>query len=113
MVNKSEQINLFDIKPAYTDYQVRKWTKKYVEYCEGVYHKRADYTGEYACGFHWCCEDCMRIYFKGCTDCVHTIKKIARQLKIKIDYSDFDFEKLERQICKAYRDSKEGVIYHG
>ena len=98
----SKQLTLFDVKPTYTDYQVRKWTKKYVEYCDHVYQERGAYTGEYCCGYHWCCDECKQTLCKGCADCVHTIKQIARELQIKIDYFDFDFEKLERRIYEAY-----------
>ena len=98
----AKQLTLFDIKPTYTDYQVRKWTKKYVEYCNRVFDERGDSTGEYCCGYHWCCDECRQTLCNGCADCVHTIKKIVRELQIKIDYFDFGFEKLERRIYEAY-----------
>lgn len=98
----AKQLTLFDVKPTYTDYQVRKWTKKYVEYCDRVYSERGAYSGEYCCGYHWCCVECGCRLCRGCADCVHTIKQIAKKLQIKIDYSDFDFEKLERRIYEAY-----------
>ena len=102
----AKQLTLFDAGPTYSDYQVRKWTKKYVEYCNSVYQDRGDSTGEYCCGYHWCCDECRQTLCKGCADCVHTIKQIARELQIEIDYSDFDFENLEWRIFEAYARSK-------
>ena len=99
----SNQLTLFDVKPDYTDYQVRKWTKEYVEYCSHIYQERGDSTGEYCCGYHWCCDECRHSLCDGCADCVHTIKNIARKLGIKINNLDFDFDKQERRIQEAYR----------
>lgn len=98
----TEQLTLFDVKPTYTAYQIKKWTKKYVEYCNRVYEECGGSTGEYCCGYHWCCDECRATLCNECADCVHTIKKIARELQIEIDYLDFDFEKLERRIYEAY-----------
>ena len=98
----AKQLTMFDVKPTHTDYQVRKWTKKYVEYCDRVYHERGAYSREYCCGCHWCCDECGCRLCRGCADCVHTIKQIAKKLQIKIDYSDFDFDKQERRIYEAY-----------
>lgn len=101
-----KQLTLFDVKPDYTDYQIRKWTKKYNEYCNRVFDERGDASGVYCCGYHWCCDECRMTLCNGCRDCVHTVKQIARDLQIKIDYSDFDFEKFERRIYEAYAKSK-------
>ena len=105
----AKQLTLCDVEPTHTDYQVRKWTRKYVEYCDRICQERgSSFTGEYCCGYHWCCDKCKQTLCNGCADCVHTIKQIARELQIKIDYSDFDFEKLERRIREAYEKYKEG-----
>ena len=102
---------LFDIKPVHTAYQVRKWTKKYIEYCNQVYQERGDYTGEYCCGYHWCCDECRHTLCNGCADCVHTIKRIGRELGINIDYLDFDFDKLECRIHEAYKKRKDNKLW--
>jgi len=102
----SKQLSLFDIKPNYTEYQKRKWTKKYKMHCEKIHEERGIYNGEYCCGYHWCCDKCEYKLWNGCADCVHTIKKIAKEYGIKIDYNDYDFEKIERNIKEVYERAK-------
>lgn len=100
------QLTLFDIKPNYTEYQKRKWTTKYKEYCNEIYEERGSYSGEYCCGYHWCCDKCECKLCNGCADCVHTIKQIAKEYGIAIDYNDYDFEKIERNIKEVYEQAK-------
>ena len=106
-----EQLTLFDTepfdtKPVYTNSQKRKWTKKYKIHCEKIYHEEGDMNGSYCCGYHWCCNECECKLHNGCADCVHTIKTIAKELGIKINYLDYDFKKIEEEIKKTYYASK-------
>ena len=101
-----EQLLLVDLGPLPPKPNKQKWTKLYKKYCEKIYDERGGNTGEYCCGYHWCCDECYGTLQNGCSDCVHTIKQIAKELGIEIDYNNFDFEKIEKEIEKAYERSR-------
>ena len=84
------------------NYQKEKWTKKYVEYCNKLFHEKGDYAGYYCCGYHWCCYSCSQELCNGCADCVHTIKLLAKKFGIKINYLDYDFNAFEEKVRISY-----------
>ena len=84
----------------------KEWFDKFVKYCEKIYHKRGELTGEYCCGYHWCCDECEQKHCCGCQDCVQTIIDIAESLGIMIDRSNLNFKKFEEKVEKAYEERK-------
>lgn len=85
-----------------TIYSEKEWFDKFVKYCDKIYNKRGQLTGEYCCGYHWCCDKCETNLCCGCADCVQTIIDIAKTLDIYIDRSDLNFQKFEDYVRKSY-----------
>ena len=79
-----------------TVYSFQEWFDMFVKHCNKIYFERGDSTGEYCCGYHWCCDECEQELCNGCADCVATIVKILKEHDIKIITSDIDFEKWEK-----------------
>ena len=88
-----------------TIYTEKEWFELFTNYCQKIYEERGDETGEYCCGYHWCCDECEQKYCCGCEDCVQTIIDIAKSFNIEIDRSDIDFEAFEERIKKCYENN--------
>lgn len=88
-----------------TIYTEKEWFELFTNYCQKIYEERGDLTGDYCCGYHWCCDECEQKHCCGCEDCVQTIIDIAKSFNIEIDRSDINFEKFEERIKKYYENS--------
>ena len=94
-----EFIDLFGNKK--TVYSRKDWTELFVNRCQKLYNKYSDSNGTFACGYHWCCDECKLERVCGCRDCVETIITILEKNNIEIDYNNLDFdywEKLARDL---------------
>lgn len=79
----------------------RKWSKAFREWCSNKYHNEGHLTGIFCCGNMKICDECNQKYLMDCKDCVETIKQILKDKNIKIDYNDFDFEKILERVEKG------------
>lgn len=78
----------------------RKWTKAFIKWCNDKYFKEGDLTGIFCCGNMKICDECKMKYQSACKDCVETIKQIFKDNNIKINYNDYDFEKVLNRVEK-------------
>ena len=83
-------------------YSSKEWFDMFVEHCNKIYEDRGSETGEYCCGYHWCCNECKAKLCNGCADCVQTIIDIYESFGYQIDRSDIDFEKFEKRARELY-----------
>lgn len=78
-------------------YSSKEWFDMFTEHCNKIYEERGSMTGEYCCGYHWCCNECKGELCYGCADCVATIISILEENGVEIDYSNLDFDYWERK----------------
>ena len=90
-----------------TVYSHEEWFRLFSEHCWKKYQADGESTGEYCCGYHWCCNECEQRHASGCDDCVQTMIDILESFGYKIDYSDVDFDALEERIRKLYEKSRD------
>lgn len=83
-------------------YSQKEWFDMFTEHCNDIYFKRGDKTGEYCCGYHWCCDKCKQEIGNGCADCVATIIEIYESFGYEIDRSDIDFDNFEKRARELY-----------
>lgn len=94
---------LFDVSdiPVAEDWvdpvKKRKWSKAFREWCEKYFIDNYGMSGAFHCGHMNICDRCEQKYAKGCKDCVETMKELFKRKNIKIDYDDYDFEKIWQQ----------------
>lgn len=74
----------------------------FAEHCHKIYEERGDTTGEYCCGYHWCCDECKGELCNGCADCAATIIEIYKSFGFEIDRSDIDFDNFEKRAKELY-----------
>lgn len=85
----------------------RKWHKKINEWLWKEYNQNGDNYGRLMCGNDWLCNECVdNTNGRGIIPCKLTMLKIARNCGIKINYNDYDFEKLENKIREKYKEKK-------
>lgn len=104
MKTKNRQLNIFDgseIRPERLE--KRNWFRRFRKYCEKNYENCGESFGFYCCGYDWMCDECKMRFQRGCSDCVKTFKEILLKGGIKIDYTDYDFEKWEKLAYTIYR----------
>ena len=85
-----------------TVYTSKEWFDLFTEHCNKIYFERGSETGEYCCGYHWCCNECEAKICNCCADCVQTMIDILKSFGYNPDYSDTDFDALEERIRKLY-----------
>lgn len=83
-------------------YSPQEWFDMFVEHCDKIYEERGSGTGEYCCGFHWCCDKCKQELCNGCADCVQTMIDIYESFGYQIDRSDIDFDDFEKRARELY-----------
>lgn len=83
-----------------TVYSFKEWFDMFVEHCNKIYFERGERTGEYCCGYHWCCDKCKQQLCNMCADCVATIVQILNDNGVTIYTSDIDFNKWEERAEK-------------
>lgn len=83
-------------------YSPKEWFDMFTEHCNKIYFERGSFTGEYCCGFHWCCNECENKICNCCADCAATIIAIYKSFGYQIDRSDIDFERFEKKAKKLY-----------
>jgi len=98
---RMEQLDLFGGEPT-PIYTKKEWLDMFVEHCNKIYEERGGKTGEYCCGYHWCCDECKMKLCNGCADCVATIIKIYESFGYEIDSSDIDFDNFEQRARELY-----------
>ena len=85
-----------------TVYSKQEWFDLFVKHCNEICEERGGRTGEYCCGYHWCCNECEAKLCNGCADCVKTIIDIYESFGGVVDYTDIDFEVFEESVRKLY-----------
>lgn len=83
-------------------YSRQEWFDMFVEHCNKIYKERGNDTGEYCCGYHWCCNECEAKLCNCCADCAQTIIDIYESFGYKIDQSDIDFDEFEKRVRELY-----------
>lgn len=78
--------------------QKRKWTIELLKWCETQWNNYGHINGIFVCGCMNICDYCSVKKIEGCKDCVEAIKEVCKKKNIKIDYNDFDFEKLLERV---------------
>ena len=85
-----------------TVYSPQEWFELFTKHCNKIFFERGDRTGEYCCGFHWCCNECEQKHSCGCADCVQTMIDILKSFGYEPDYSDINFKRFERRVRALY-----------
>lgn len=82
-------------KPEITAYEKRKWGKA----LNGYLLEQSQTVGMTN---GWCLCGCMSFcdYCEDVRSCVAAVKKRARELNVELNYKDYDFEKLLREVEK-------------
>lgn len=83
-------------------YSRKEWFDMFTEHCNKIYEERGSLTGEYCCGYHWCCNECKNEICNCCADCVQTIIDIYESFGYQIDTSDIDFDSFEKKAREIY-----------
>jgi hypothetical protein len=103
---------LFDVSdiPVAEDWvdpsKKRKWSAAFKKWCDDYYIKDDGRSGRFHCSCMSMCDKCEQKFCSACKDCVETMKKIFKENNIKIDYEDYDFEKIWQQaeeLCEEGR----------
>lgn len=82
------------VKPAITKYEKRKWRKALNDYLLEQANTVGATNGWCVCGNMNYCDYCERTD-KGC---YKAIKQSARKLGVRLDYKNYDFEKLLQEL---------------
>lgn len=87
-------------------YSYQEWFEMFSKYCYGKYESDGQVTGQYCCGYHWCCNVCRQKHQCGCDDCVQTIVDILEEHNVTIVTSDLDFESWENKAKALYEEKR-------
>ena len=83
-------------------YSKKEWLHMFADHCQKILDERGEYTGEYCCGYHWCCDKCKCELCEGCLDCAATMYEIYESFGHTVDRSNLDFDKFEERAKELY-----------
>ena len=99
-------LNIFgEVVKIPTEEDKRKWDKAFKEYLLKEYDEKGSLHGRLCCGYDWMCDQCCQNHLLGncqetaVDDCFDTIVSFLD----KIDYFDYDFEKIEKQAYNSLK----------
>lgn len=94
-----EEVEKIKKQPCIDKYQKQKWRNKLQKYCDNQSQEVGSTTGYCVCGYMNYCDCCRG---SGETNaCVKAICEYASKNHKKLDYNDYDFDKLLEELeCK-------------
>lgn len=100
---KKEQLRLFDLepyelKPKFTAQEKANWSKAFKKWADQKWKDECSLTGIFCCGYMRICDLCESKFSDGCKDCVESVKEWYRIKNKDIDYKDYDFDKIIKNI---------------
>lgn len=103
--NDFEQLSLFDLtqwkkETEFTTQEKINWYIAFKKWAEEKWKSEGSRDGIFCCGYMKLCNLCNNKFSNGCKDCIESVKEWYKINNKKIDYKDYNFEKIIENIEK-------------